>query len=189
MEREVEMLDVVLVLIALATGGGGAGPERETLTLTPAEAPVAASSSEEAPPPVASSEETPAALPYEAEPQVATGRFLTALEIKPIMGATRANWVAVREWDGQDLIYVTHIWSWRCGLAAMKLGVNGAAPEDWPLPPCHEDTAQPNAMLESDGLPYRAFPLKSVETVTVELIYDDLTTERSTFNRQGVLMP
>jgi hypothetical protein len=44
-------------------------------------------------------------------------------------------------------------------------------------------------MLPDDGLPYREFPLGSVETVTVELIYDDLTTDGATFNRAGAMIP
>lgn len=149
-----------------------------------------AQDSGEAPPDYeASSDGGPNLSQYTAEPQVQTGRFLTALEVKPILGATRANWVAVREWDGQDLVYVTHLWSWRCGLVAIRGGVNGHPLEDWPLPACHDETAQPNAVLSEDGLPYLSYPLKSVETVTVEVIYDDLTTEKASFNRLGVLIP
>ncbi|WP_418591882.1 hypothetical protein [Ponticoccus sp. (in: a-proteobacteria)] len=193
------MLDFLLVVIALATGGarleamdGGAPIPTEVAKPRVAgveeKAPVAGG--EEAPPgyeaPVA---EADAPLPYEAEQQVATGRFTTAVEVKPIMAATRANWIAVREFNGQDLVYVTHIWSWRCGLVALHYGVNGAAPEPWPLPDCHEETNAPNAMLPDDGLPYRGYPLGSIETVTVELIFDDLTVERATFNRQGAMIP
>ena len=69
-----------------------------------------------------------------AEPQVASGRFLTALEVRPILNATQGNWIAVREYGGEDLLYVTHLWSWRCGLAELRIGLNGAAPEVWPLP-------------------------------------------------------
>ncbi|MFK7876926.1 MAG: hypothetical protein AB8B71_14275 [Paracoccaceae bacterium] len=125
----------------------------------------------------------------QAEDQTPTGRFTTATEVKPILGATRANWVAVREYGGQDLVYVTHLWAWRCGLAQMKLSINGTAPEIWPLPACHLDTAQPAAILESDGLPYRSFALGSVQTITVTLIYDDLTRDVATFDRAGTLLP
>ncbi len=124
-----------------------------------------------------------------AEPQVPTGKFTTAVEIKPILGATRGNWIGVREYDGQDLLYVTHLWSWRCGLLEMRIGINGEAPEIWPLPGCHEDEPAPNAIKEQDGLPYRIFGLGSVQVIEVELTYDDLTTESASFERQAVKIP
>ena len=127
-------------------------------------------------------------MPYEAEQQVPSGKFTTAVEVKPILNATRSNWIAVREFTGQDLVYVTHLWSWRCGLVAIHIGINGAEPEPWPLPDCLEDSPAPNAM-PADELPYRAFPLGSVEEMTVELIYDDLSIDRATFNRTGALIP
>ena len=124
-----------------------------------------------------------------AEPQVATGRFLTALEVRPILNATQANWIAVREYGGQDLLYVTHLWSWRCGLLELRIGLNGATPEIWPLPPCHEDLPAAAAILESDGLPYRSFPLRSVQLIEVQLTYDDLGTSKVRFNRAGGVIP
>ncbi|MBW4983030.1 hypothetical protein KZZ07_10795 [Mameliella sp. CS4] len=127
-------------------------------------------------------------MPYTAEQQVPSGKFTTAVEVKPILNATRSNWIAVREFNGQDLVYVTHLWSWRCGLVAIHIGLNGAEPEPWPLPACDEDSPTPNAM-PADALPYRAFPLNSVEEMTVELIYDDLSIDRATFNRTGALIP
>ncbi len=197
------MLDVFLIVLAAAAGGSSdadapvvaavADTAAETLVLDTGDAPAAApgSSSGEDLPPGAKPEVVaePEELPYEAEQQVASGRFTTALEVKPIMNMTRANWVAVRDYNGQDLVYVTHIWSWRCGLVAMKFAVNDNELEEWPLPKCHDDTNSPNAMLPEDGLPYREFPAGSVETLTVELIYDDLTIDRATFNRKGVMLP
>lgn len=191
------MLDVILLILAIATGAPGSVTAERDEAPSPATAAPAAetaeartfTSSEDAPPGFQADPEPAPALPYEAEQQVATGRFLTALEVKPILAATRSSWIAIREYDGQDLVYVTHVWSWRCGLVAMHVGLNGAEPEPWPLPECHEDTNAPAAILDGDGLPYRAFPLGSIDSVTVELIYDDLTTERVTFNRQGALMP
>lgn len=111
--------------------------------------------------------------------------FTTAAEIKPILAATRANWISVREYDGQDLLYVTHLWAWRCGLSGIRIGVNGAAPQDWPLPECHLDLAAPNSILEQDGLPYRSYPLKSIESISIELLYDDQTEETLTVGRNG----
>lgn len=126
---------------------------------------------------------------FTAEPQTPSGRFMTAAEVKPILTATQSSWVAVREFNGQDLVYVTQIWSWRCGLLQMELSLNGAPFEVWPLPACHEDTAMPAAITEGDGDPYRGFPLGSVQSVAVRLVYDDLTVTSAEFARASVLMP
>jgi hypothetical protein len=124
-----------------------------------------------------------------AEPHVPTGKFTTTQEVKPILGATKGNWVAVREYDGQDLLYVTHLWAWRCGLAAIAVSVNDAPMRDWPLPSCHMKYAKPNAVLPEDGLPYMSMGLGSVETITVQVVYDDLTMEVAEFARGDVLIP
>lgn len=124
-----------------------------------------------------------------AEPQIPSGRFTTAVEVKPILNATRGNWIAVREYNGQDLIYVTHLWAWRCGLLELRVGINGAPPAPWPLPACHLDKPAPNMVLETDGLPYRAYGLGSIAMIEVQITYDDLTTDSAKFNRQGVQIP
>ncbi|NSY39287.1 hypothetical protein [Leisingera sp. ANG59] len=159
------MFDVILAIIAASAQPGTDAGTPEAAAAAPAPAAV------------------PAALA--AEPQEATGRFTTALEVKPILAATQANWIHVREFDGQDLLYVTHLWSWRCGLAQVRLGVNGQAPEIWPLPDCHLEEGFPNMIKEEDGLPYRSYPLGSIEQIAVEVTYDDLSTESLTFSRSG----
>ncbi|MDJ0821884.1 MAG: hypothetical protein QNJ09_08770 [Paracoccaceae bacterium] len=126
---------------------------------------------------------------YVAEPQIPTGQFTTAVEVKPILTATKAQWIAIRDFNGQDLLYVTQIYAWRCGLVGLKVGVNGAAPEAWPVPPCHEGTASPNAITPEDGLPYRSYAAGSLESVSVELIYDDLSTDTADYDRAAVQMP
>lgn len=178
-----------LLAIATHSGSGSPGvpaperPARITSTTQPS-APAA--------PTTPGSPSRPATLEtpgYTVEPQTVTGRFTTATEVKPILSATKTSWVAVREYNGQDLVYVTQILAWRCGLVALRLGVNGATPAEWPLPPCHEDTAAPNALLPADGVPFRAYPLGSVQSVSVELVYDDLTEDSSRVQRTDVLMP
>lgn len=124
-----------------------------------------------------------------AEPQTPTGRFTTATEVKPILNATRGNWIHVREFDGKDLLYVTHLWSWRCGLLELRVGINGNDPEVWPLPDCHLDQPSPAAVLDGDGLPYREYGLNSIAMLEIEITYDDLTTDSAKFNRQGMLIP
>lgn len=125
------------------------------------------------------------------EPQIATGRFTTAIEVKPIIGMTKQNWVAVRRYEGNDLVYFTHLLAWRCGLWEIRYSLNSDEPlQVFPMEPCHEDTAQPNAMTDvANYLPYITRPLDSVDTIYVELVFDDGTTDFAVFSRQDVLMP
>ena len=121
--------------------------------------------------------------------QVPTGKFTTAVEVKPILSATRGNWVAVREWEGQDLIYVTHLWAWRCGLTQIEISINSGPFEVWPMPVCHMDLAAPNSILDGDGLPYRVFGLKSVIEVAVRVTFDDLSVDEARFPRGAIFIP
>lgn len=165
------MFEIFLTVLALAIqGGSGDGVAQSEATAT-----------------VQAEEAAPAALV--AEPQEPTGKFTTATEVRPILNATKGNWIAVREFDGKDLVYVTHLWTWRCGLLEMRVGINGAAPEVWPLPDCHMDQPMPGVVLEQDGLPYRSFDLGSVRSIDVQITYDDLGTDAVAFDRSQVLMP
>ena len=163
------------LLTAAAQSAGASGDETPSVALT-------------TPPPAITAPAAPEPG-LVAEPQTATGRFLTATEVRPILTATKPNWISVRAFGGKDLLYVTHIWSWRCGLLELRVGVNGAQPEIWPLPACHTDQPAPAAILESDGLPYREFPLKSVQLIEVMLTFDDLSVSRVRFNRAGIVIP
>ncbi|MEM9968040.1 MAG: hypothetical protein AAF755_08075 [Pseudomonadota bacterium] len=124
-----------------------------------------------------------------AEAQTPSGKFTTATEIKPIMSATKGNWVSVREFEGQDLLYVTSIWSWRCGLAAMAISVNNEPMQNWPLPPCHMQFAAPNAILPDDGSPFLRLRLGSVQSVSIQIVYDDLSMDAMTYQRRDILTP
>ena len=115
--------------------------------------------------------------------------FTTASEVKPILTATKGVWVAVREYDGRDLVYFTQILSWRCGLTEFSYQINGGEAQVFPAAPCHEDTPTPNAILAGDPDPYISEPLGSVETVTVTLTYDDGTEDSADYERAAVLMP
>lgn len=116
--------------------------------------------------------------------------FTTAAQVKPILNATKANWIAVREYDGNDLLYFTHIESWRCGLSGVRYGINKEeADTDREMEPCYEGEPAPNAFKLEGHLPFITLPLGSVEKVTIELLYDDGSTDTVTFERAKVLMP
>ena len=122
-------------------------------------------------------------------PGMGLGQGLTtAAEVKPIFAATKASWIAVREWEGQDLIYFTQIESWRCGVAEVRYAVNGGAEQVWAMDPCFTGTAQPNA-VSADRIPYTVLPLRSVQQVDVVVVFEDGSSDRAHYERASVLMP
>ena len=125
------------------------------------------------------------------EDQIPTGKFTTAVEVKPILGMTKSNWVAVRDYEGQDLLYFTHLLSWRCGLWDIRYGINGEPADNVvAMEPCHEDTGAPNAMTDPVNFPiYATLPQGSIESVYVEITFDDGTTDFARFSRSDVLIP
>lgn len=127
----------------------------------------------------------------EPEAQVATGKYTTALEVRPILGMTKGQWIGVREFNGQDYIYFSQLMGWRCGLWDIRYGINGApAINVMPMEPCNEEFAQPNVMVDIENyLPYVVYPLGSVESVYVEIVFDDGTSDFAQFERSEVRIP
>jgi hypothetical protein len=182
------MFELVFAMLAAGMGGGDPAGNTDGIAVAPAqeESPiedVGAGANEDG----FDMSVVPTGLVAEA--QVPTGKFTTAQEVKPILNATKGNWIAVREYDGKDLLYISHLWAWRCGLVAVAVSVNDEPLQDWPLPPCHMKYSTPNAVLADDGLPYLSMSLGSVEKITVQIVYDDLTMDKADFERGNVLIP
>ena len=95
----------------------------------------------------------------------------------------------MREYDGRDLLYFTNLLAWRCGVSEVSYTVNGGALTPLEMEPCHEDTAQPNALLMETIQPYVSLDLKSVETVSVTVTFDDGSTEVGEYLRSAVMTP
>lgn len=110
----------------------------------------------------------------------------TAAEVRPILNATQGNWVAVREYNGQDLLYFTHLLAWRCGLEAIYFSVNGGEERQFEAEPCYEDEATPNALKVTDMLPYQQFELQSVVKVEVRIVYDDGAETIANYDRAQI---
>jgi hypothetical protein len=172
------MVDFFFALIAIAAAGMGGAPAPE---------PMGSGATMQGAVATFDPDVVPKGL--EAEPQAPTGKFTTAAEVKPILQATKANWIAVREYGGSDLLYFTHLWSWRCGLGALAVSINGGPMTNQPLPPCHTDFASPNAILDTDGVPYATLGQGEVQQVTVQIVYDDLTHDVATFARGDIRIP
>lgn len=122
------------------------------------------------------------------EDQTPTGKFLTATEVRPILEATKGNWIAVREFNGQDLLYFTHLISWRCGLYEIHFRVNGGPTKQFPINNCDPETHMVGSVPEN-ALIYLEYPLGSIQTIEVDLLYDDLGTATETFERKNVMTP
>ncbi|HHC30055.1 MAG TPA: hypothetical protein ENK80_05785 [Rhodobacterales bacterium] len=116
-------------------------------------------------------------------------QFTTAAEVRPMLEATKARWIAVREYDGKDLLYFSNLLAWRCGLEAIHYSVNGGPERLWDGEPCYKGEARPNALKATDKLPYVSFPLGSVDTVDVRLTYDDGDTDSASYSRGAILTP
>ena len=124
------------------------------------------------------------------EDQTPTGKFTTAAEIGVILQSTKDSWAAVREYDGQDLVYFSHILAWRCGLIAAKFSINDGPLEDLEMPDCHMKFKQPNALIDNEALmTFRRYDLGSVESVRVDVLLDNLTTQSVTLQRGNILIP
>ena len=114
---------------------------------------------------------------------------MTSTEVRPIMEMTQGSWVAVREWEGQDLVYFTHLEAMRCGIQSVRFGINLAEPDtDWAMDICDKTKANPNE-ITGEHLIYAVFPLGSVETISVTLGFDAGSTLSANVERAAVMTP
>jgi len=116
--------------------------------------------------------------------------YTTAAEVKPILTMNKASWIAVRPFDGKDILYFTNALAWRCGVSEIRYGVNGAKAETvLAMEPCYEGEAVPNALKMESIQPYVTLPLNSIDTVSVVVVFDDGSEEPAEYERKSVLTP
>ena len=122
-------------------------------------------------------------------PPVAAQGLNTADLVRPILQMTAPNWVALRKWEGQDLLYFTQLLPFRCGLEEIRYGLNGAeATERFNAEPCPpEQDGRTFATIEAEAyLPYLAFAPDSIASVTVTIVYDDGEVETHSYDRAAI---
>lgn len=105
-------------------------------------------------------------------PNLANAAVMPLEQVKNILDITKTSWVAYRDFNGNQLIYFTHLESWKCGIAEVKYGLNGAdLNKVWTLETCNPDN--PNAITK-DNI-WLTFPLGSIQNIDVQLTFDDGT--------------
>ena len=108
-------------------------------------------------------------------------------QVKPILAMTEGNWVAVREFNGADLLYFTHLEVYRCALEQVRYVLNTGKPEVW-----EQDNCETEAMfspVDPERQIYVEYPLGSIQTVKVELTYKDGDVVVATFERAAIMTP
>ncbi|WP_425049649.1 hypothetical protein [Psychromarinibacter sp. S121] len=115
----------------------------------------------------------------------AQAQFDSAEQVKPILKMIKPQWVSLREYDGQDLLYFTMLEVYRCGIDQIRYVINDGKPRVWETPPCEGD--ETFSEIPADRLPFTTFPLQSVEKLRVELTYDDGSVEWAEYTRGDVL--
>lgn len=116
----------------------------------------------------------------------ATQDFTTSAGVKPILELIRPQWIAIRPYEGQDLLYMTTLLTYRCGIQQIRFSYNGGELQVWNGEPCYHDEASPMALKMETHLPYAVAPLDSLQTVTINLLFDDGTTMEHSYLRKDV---
>lgn len=92
---------------------------------------------------------------------------------KKILEMTSSNWVSFRDFNGQQLIYFTHLEVYRCGISEVRYSLNtDRLDREWKLADC--DPKKPHALPE-DYLPYLTLPLGTAQSIVVQLTFIDGT--------------
>ena len=96
---------------------------------------------------------------------------------KHVLNLTKGSWAHFRDYDGQQLIYFTHLEAYRCAIDAVRYSLNGdSLDHEWKLQPCDPD--QPNAI--TTDRPFIALPLGSAESISLQLTFPDGSTSELT---------
>ena len=125
-----------------------------------------------------------------APPAARAENYTTAEEVRPVLEAIKDKWIAIRVEGDEDYVFFTPIVSWRCGVQEVRYGFNDEAPDrQLDMAACHEEFSNPNVVVDGDPIPLVTAPAKSVESVTIRLIYDDGSLSEAVIPRKQVLIP
>lgn len=126
------------------------------------------------------------ALPLSLPVPAVAQNFTTSAQVKPILEIIRPQWIAIRPYDGKDLLYMSMLLTYRCGIEQIRFSYNGGDMQVWEGEPCYRDERDPMALKMETHLPYAVAPLDSLQTVTINLLFDDGTTMEQSYTRKEV---
>ncbi|MCF3936055.1 caspase family protein [Acuticoccus sp. M5D2P5] len=111
----------------------------------------------------------PFELPFEAASALVSGQ-------KQILEMLTNAWIATRPWEGQTLVYFTHLISYRCAIDTVAYSYDGdALDRTYALAPC--DARDPHVVKTASGNDtdiYQAAP-GGAHSISVQLTYKDGT--------------
>jgi len=91
-------------------------------------------------------------------------------QMKPILNMTKNSWVSFRDFNGKQLIYFTHLESYKCGIKSVHYSINSdKLDEVWELEACNPKN--PLAVTKDDI--YLSLPLNTAKSISVKLIFSD----------------
>jgi len=87
-----------------------------------------------------------------------------------ILDLTKASWAYFRDYNGRQLVYFTHLESYRCGISRVRYSLDSAALDKvWKLQPC--DPKAPHSITTNK--PYISLPLGTAKSITLQLTFKD----------------
>lgn len=91
-------------------------------------------------------------------------------QMKPILNMTKSSWVAFRDYNGKQLIYFTHLESYKCGIQSVHYSINSDKLDKvWELEVCNPK----NPLAVTKDNIYLSLPLHSAKSISVKLIFAD----------------
>jgi len=112
--------------------------------------------------------------------------FTTSAGVKPILELIKGNWVAVRPYEGQDLLYFSTLLIYRFGIQQISFAYNGGPFQPLQHEPCHWGENDPMALKLETHLPYVVAPLNSLQSVAIQLDFDDGTVMSQSYQRDAI---
>jgi len=93
-------------------------------------------------------------------------------QLKKILHLTQNSWVSFRDFNGQQLIYFTHLEAYTCGIKEVRYSLNSNTLDKvWTLQPCVSDGI---SKITKDLIMLH-LPLGTAQSIDVQLTFTDGT--------------